>query len=99
MRLYDVTIDAWREPTQADLDAYQALGHAYGRIRTAFNRGEQLREEIEAAHSELMTKPWRCTCNDNVSSEPAAPIWNCGHAHPTRAEAIACKRRQAGALC
>lgn len=29
----------------------------------------------------------------------AGHLWSCGHHHPTRGEAVACKRRQAGAFC
>lgn len=85
LRLYDIDLDGYREPVQADLDAYAALGRAYRRIREAFKQGKPLRPAIAEAHAELMT---------GMKLPPAItgsmPIWSCGHAHQTRGEAINC---------
>lgn len=56
LRIYDVTIDAWRTATQKDIDCYSALTRAWGRVMTAqkYPSDTALRRTIDEAFNELM---------------------------------------------
>ncbi len=43
-RMYDVSLDEFRDVTQVDVDRMEAVAQAYGRLRAAF----------KAAHEEVM---------------------------------------------
>ncbi len=61
LRVYDVSIDAYRPATQRDLDCFNILNQAYGAIRFAYNRdkrspdlGLTLTAAVEEAHEKAM---------------------------------------------
>lgn len=52
LRIYDISIDAYRDVTQLDLDEYQAVANAYGLIQQAIQTHHaQLRVEIAKIRS------------------------------------------------
>ena len=56
LRFYDIAIDDWREPTQADVDAWTATAAAYGRLREAIMR-EHETLQVELAKIALRDPP------------------------------------------
>lgn len=46
LRMYDVSIDDYRDVTQVDIDKYQAVANAYGRLRIA----------VDTIHAELQAE-------------------------------------------
>ncbi len=50
LKYYDIDLDAFREPTQEDIDIMQAGVQAYGQLRTAIT---QTQERLMASIAEI----------------------------------------------
>jgi len=66
LRLYDVSLDEVREPTQLDLDQFQIIVLAYGRLRSEVKRlaagsaHTTILQAVEANYAEVMRDIENC---------------------------------------